>query len=49
VLVQADVSQQAVADFIREESKPKKQEATTMSSATPKPKRRHRPARRTRP
>jgi hypothetical protein len=51
VLVQADISQQAVADFIREESKPKKQEATTMSSATPKPKpkRLHRPLHRARP
>ncbi len=28
VLVQADVSAQAVADFIREETKPKKPEAT---------------------
>lgn len=51
VLVQAEVSQQAVADFIREETKPKKPEATTMSTPTakPKPKRRRRPRRRARP
>jgi hypothetical protein len=51
VLVQADVSQQAVADFIREETQPKKPEATTMSTATakPKPKRHRRPRHRARP
>jgi hypothetical protein len=37
VLVQADFSQQAVADFIREQSAPKKQEVTTAPNpATPK-------------
>jgi hypothetical protein len=50
VLVQADVSQQAVADFIREETQPKKPEATTMSTAAkPKPKRHRRHRHRARP
>jgi hypothetical protein len=44
VVVQADVSQQAVADFIREETKSKKAETTT-KPVKPKP-RRHRRVRR---
>jgi hypothetical protein len=50
VLVQADVSPQAVADFIREETKPKKPEATTTSTpaSKPKPKRRRHPTHRAR-
>ena len=44
VLVQADFSQQAVADFIREQSAPKKQEVTTATKPTTRtvPRRRHR-------
>ena len=48
VLVQADVSQQAVADFIREQSQAKKQAVTTPSTVEPTtptkptPRRRHR-------
>jgi hypothetical protein len=47
VLLQADISQQAVADFIREESKPKKQEVSKpVPQPKPATKRRHRPTRR---
>ncbi len=37
VLIQADVSQQAVADFIRDQSKPKKQEASVATAPAPAP------------
>jgi hypothetical protein len=47
VLLQADISQQAVADFIREESKPKKQEVSKpVPQPKPATKRRHRTTRR---
>jgi hypothetical protein len=48
VLVQADFSQQAVADFIREQSAPTKQEVTTEPNTAPKrtPRKRHRRTRR---
>ena len=50
VLLQADVSQQAVADFIREQAKPKKKEETPpVSSAPAKPVVKRRPAHRARP
>lgn len=53
VLIQADVSQQAVADFIRDETRPKKQEAAASAPAEPEkkttPKRRTRRTRRSRP
>ena len=37
VLIQAEVSQQAVADFIRDQSKPKKQETAATAAAAPAP------------
>ena len=49
VLVQADISQQAVADFIREQTKPKKQEVSKPAPPKPPTKRRHRRIRRTPP
>ncbi len=50
VLVQADISQQAVADFIRDQTKPKKQEVAKPSEPSkPATKRRHRRMRRTPP
>ncbi len=50
VLLQADISQQAVADFIREETKPKQQEVSKpVSPAKPATRRRHRTKKQTRP
>ena len=46
VLLQADISQQAVADFIREQAKPKKQEVSKPAPAKPAMKSRHRTTRR---
>jgi len=49
VLLQADISQQAVADFIREQAKPKKQEVSKPVPPKPATKRTHRRTRRIRP
>ena len=51
VLLQAEVSQQAVADFIREQARPKKLETQPVTSSPAKqpPTRRHRPTQRVRP
>jgi hypothetical protein len=46
VLLQADISQQAVADFIREQAKPKKQEVSKPVPPKPATKIRHRTTRR---
>jgi len=46
VLLQADISQQAVADFIREQAKPKKQEVSKPVPPKPATKSRHRTTRR---
>jgi len=46
VLLQADISQQAVADFIREQAKPKKQEVSKPGPPKPATKSRHRTTRR---
>ncbi len=46
VLLQADISQQAVADFIREQAKPKKQEVSKPPPPKPATKSRHRTTRR---
>jgi hypothetical protein len=46
VLLQADISQQAVADFIREQAKPKKQEVSKPAPPKPTTKSRHRTTRR---
>ncbi len=48
VLLQADVSQQAVADFIRDQTKPKKPETTVSPDVQAKPRPKRRPARRPR-
>jgi hypothetical protein len=42
VLLQADISQQAVADFLREQAKPKKQEVSKPAPPKPATRRRHR-------
>ncbi|MCU1265230.1 MAG: hypothetical protein JWM21_1548 [Acidobacteria bacterium] len=46
VLIQADVSQQAVADFIRDETRPKKQETTSAPAPEVKPTHKRRTTRR---